>query len=135
MPGQKRKPDRARFAARHLAIPIGAVWIFHGLYSKILGGIPRHGLIVERILGENIAATATPVIGVLEILLGLWTCSRLMRKTCATVQTLAILSMNTLEILLAKDLLISPAGMLTLNFTFLALVWYWAASPEPSRLP
>jgi uncharacterized membrane protein YphA (DoxX/SURF4 family) len=117
---------------RFLTVLIGSVWVFHGLYSKISGGIPRHRQIVERILGEGIADFATLVIGVLEVLLGLWIFSRIWRRACALLQTLALVSMNFLEILLAKDLLISAPGMVALNLTFLSLVWHWATfQPKP----
>jgi hypothetical protein len=113
-------------------IVIGSVWVFHGLYSKILSGIPRHQLIVARILGERIARPATKTIGCLEVLLGLWAFTGLARVECAAVQTLAILGMNTLEIILAGDLLISAIGMVILNFGFLAVVWHWALfAPRP----
>lgn len=51
---------------------IAGVWIFHGLYSKILDGIPRHKQIIGKILGEEVADAATVAIGVMEILLGCW---------------------------------------------------------------
>ena len=38
--------------------------------------------------------------------------------------------MNTLEVLFARDLLISAPGMVALNAGFLGLVWYWATRPE-----
>ena len=118
----------------HIAsqIVIGSVWIFHGLYSKILNGIPRHRLIVGNILGESNAGRATKAIGVLEILLGLWAFSGWEQVGCAIAQTLAIGSMNTLEIFLAGDLLISAIGMVLLNLGFLSLVWHWALhTPTP----
>ena len=105
---------------------IGSVWVFHGLYSKILSGIPRHALIVERVLGESIAGHATLFIGLMEILLGVWVYTRLQRRACALVQTLAIVAMNSLEIILARDLLISALGMVALNSAFISLIWYWA---------
>lgn len=105
---------------------IGAVWVFHGLYSKILNGIPRHRLIVGRILGEANAGFATKVIGLLEVLLGVWVFIGWQPVVCAVVQTGAIVSMNTLEIILAGELLISAVGMVFLNLGFLALIWLWA---------
>jgi len=114
-----------------LTIAIGSVWVFHGLYSKILMGIPRHQEIVARVLGEEVAEWATYTIGAMEILLGLWAFSRWNRKACALVQTLALVSMNVLEIALARDLLISAAGMAVLNLAFLTLVWHWALFPRP----
>ncbi len=107
---------------------IGAIWLFHGLYSKILNGIPRHRLIVGRVLGNNFAGVATKLIGLLEVLLGLWVFSGRERTGCAIVQTLAIVGMNTLEILLADDLLISAIGMVILNLGFLSMIWLWALS-------
>lgn len=49
---------------------IGSVWIFHGFYSKLLRGIPRHRAIIARVLGEQRADRATTLIGVSEILPG-----------------------------------------------------------------
>lgn len=111
---------------RLAAIFIAGVWIFHGFYSKILNGIPRHKMIVGEILGETVADVAVIVIGVLEILLGCWVLSGRHRRLNAVVQTLALVSMNTLEILLAREFLISAGGMVLLNACFLTLIWWWA---------
>ena len=119
---------RSAMFLKSATILIGSVWIFHGLYSKILDGIPRHRLIAERILGDEIGGVAIVVIGALEISLGLWAFSGRYRRMCAMVQTVAIVSMNALEIWLAKDLLISAAGMVALNAIFLSLVWLWATA-------
>jgi hypothetical protein len=107
-------------------IVIGFVWVFHGLYSKILGGIPRHRLIVGKILGATNAGIATRAIGLLEVLLGLWAFTGWQPVGCAVGQTVAIVAMNTLEICLASELLISAIGMVILNLGFLGLVWHWA---------
>jgi hypothetical protein len=107
-------------------IVIGSVWVFHGLYSKILDGIPRHRLIVAKILGAANAGISTKLIGLLEVLLGLWAFTRWQPVGCAVVQTAAIVGMNALEICLAGELLISAVGMVILNLGFLSLVWHWA---------
>lgn len=107
---------------------IGCVWIFHGLYSKLLRGIPRHREIVARVLGDRHADLATNAIGLAEITLGIWALTGWQRVPCAAVQTLAIVSMNALEIALAADLLISAIGMLVLNAGFLAVIWLWATA-------
>ena len=111
---------------------IGAVWVFHGLYSKLLNGIPRHRLIVGKILGVANAGMAAKAIGLAEVLLGLWAFTGWQPVGCAVVQTSAIVAMNTLEILLAGELLISAVGMVILNLGFLSLVWHWAVFvPQP----
>jgi hypothetical protein len=102
---------------------IAAVWIFHGLYSKLLRAIPRQEAIVAKVLGPRVAPLATTLIGMGEVVLGVWVLSGWAKVPCAGVQTAALVSMNALEILLAKDLLISATGMLLLNAGLLALVW------------
>src|SRR5690348_3166358 len=86
---------------------IGSVWVFHGFYSKILNRIPRHRLIVAKILGANNAGVFTRVIGLLEVSLGIWAFTGWQPVGCAAVQTAAIVAMNSLEIALARELLIS----------------------------
>lgn len=110
-----------------LRIVVGSVWIFHGLYSKILDLIPRHKLIVGRVLGED-AAFLTPFIGGAEILMGLWVWSAFKGRLCALAQTCALVSMNVLEILFARDLLIHPAGMVALNALLLSAAWFSASA-------
>ena len=113
-------------------ILIGAVWFFHGLYSKILNGIPRHRLIVGKILGAANAGILTKTIGLLEALLGIWVFTGWQPMGCAAVQTAALVAMNTLEILLAEELLISAIGMVILNLGFVTLICHWALfSPKP----
>ena len=123
-----RLPARSPKVRFWLGIGIGSVWVFHGLYSKILLGIPRHQLIVARILGDEWARPATLAIGFGEILLGLWTFSGWRPRFCVLAQTLVLVAMNTLEILRAEDLLISAFGMVFLNFLFLSAGWIWASS-------
>jgi uncharacterized membrane protein YphA (DoxX/SURF4 family) len=118
--------------ARTISFLIGAVWVFHGLFSKILGGIPRHRQIVARILGEEIAPLATLGIGIAEVALGLWVLSGLFRRACAAVQTLAILAMNAIEITFARDLLLSAPLMVALNLVLLSAAWLIALRP-PNR--
>ena len=107
---------------------VGAVWVFHGFYSKLLGAIPRHREIVARVVGEKLATPVTKLVGAGEVLLGLWTWSGRARKACATTQTAALATMNALEVARAKDLLISASGMLILNGLLLAVTWHWAWS-------
>jgi hypothetical protein len=107
-------------------ILIGSVWVFHGFYSKILNGIPRHRLIVGKILGATNAGVFTKVIGLLEVLLGIWAFTGLQPVGCAALQTSALVAMNTLEIILAEELLISAVGMVILNLGFVTLIWHWA---------
>jgi uncharacterized membrane protein YphA (DoxX/SURF4 family) len=111
---------------------ISGVWIFHGLWSKILGGIPRHELIVARILGDEFARPLTFLIGCGEILLGLWVLSGRRALACAAFQTLILVAMNALEIRLANELLISAPGMVALNLLLIGTVWWLALGKDTS---
>jgi uncharacterized membrane protein YphA (DoxX/SURF4 family) len=124
------KRSQLHSAAR---IIIAGVWIFHGLWSKILGGIPRHEMIVAKILGAEFARPLTVLIGCGEILLGLWVLSGRRPLACAAFQTLILVSMNALEIRLANELLISAPGMVALNLLLLATVWWLAVDKGSSR--
>lgn len=111
-----------------LTLLIAAVWITFGLYFKLLNQVPRHREIVSRILTPRFAHL-TPLIGLAEILLGLWALTRQHKIPCAITMTLAILTMNTLELTKAKDLLLAPKTMLAANLLFLTLIWLWALTP------
>jgi len=83
-------------------------------------------MIVGKILGPENAGLATLIVGALEVLLGIWAFTGWQPVACAALQTGAIVAMNTLEIFLAGELLISALGMVILNLGFLSLVWWWA---------
>lgn len=125
----------SRPCAISLRILVGSVWLLHGIYSKLLGGIPRHQAIVAEVLGDAYAPIVTKAVGIGELLLGLWVFSHRWPRTCATAQTLAIAAMNTLEIMRARDLLISAPGMVALNLAFLTLAWLNATSGPPQSQP
>jgi hypothetical protein len=111
-----------------LAAIIGSVWVVFGLYCKILNRVPRHRKIVERVLGPRFGGLIL-VIGIGEVLLGLWVFSGWERLACAGVLTAAIAGMNTLEIWLARDLLFSVRAMVCLNAILIGLIWWWALAP------
>jgi hypothetical protein len=48
---------------------------------------------------------------------------------CMAGQTVFIASMNAFELRRARDLLLSPVGMVCANVVFLSLGWYVALSP------
>ncbi|GAA4022529.1 hypothetical protein GCM10022409_02840 [Hymenobacter glaciei] len=85
---------------------IALVWLANGLLCKVLLLVPRHAAIVARILGPTHATTLTRLIGVGEIGMAVWVLSGIKARWCAWTQIALILSMNTLEAVLAPDLLL-----------------------------
>jgi hypothetical protein len=106
-----------------LRITTALVWLVFGLGFKVLGLVPRHERIVAAVLGEAWAAPVTFAVGVGETLLAFWILSRWWPRTCAAVQTAAIVAMNTLELRHAQDLLLAPVPMVVANTAFLAAAW------------
>lgn len=109
-----------------LTLVTASVWLLFGLAFKILGLLPRHRLIVAAVLGEAAASPVTFLVGAGETLLALWILGGFYPRLCASIQTVAIAAMNTLEITFAKSLLLSPILMVVANISFLIAVWYRA---------
>ena len=103
---------------------LGSVWFAMGLYCKVLGLITRHELIVGEILGKEIAPFFTPLIGVGEVLLGLWIVTGYQRKLTSVIQIVLVLLMNILELLFASQhLLWGPFNFLFASM-FCVLVYF-----------
>ena len=100
---------------------------------KISDVVPRHRMIVASVLGEEIAGPVTVSIGVAEAAIGLWILSGFYPRTCAAVQTVAIASMNVLELCFSRHLLLAPIPMVFANLVFLAIVWYGALKVANKR--
>jgi hypothetical protein len=109
-----------------LRIGIAGVWLLFGLLFKALGALPRHRRIVARVVGPLAAGKVTLLVAFTEIGIGGWMLSGRGLVACAAAQTLLIVGMNTLELRYARDLLLSPVGMVCANAVFLSAGWYVA---------
>jgi uncharacterized protein YqjF (DUF2071 family) len=115
---------------------VAAVWLVHGLFNKLLGGSARHLAIVQSVpgLGGVVGERVLTAIGVGEVAIALWVLSGWRPHLCASTQTVALLSMNVVELTFARPLLLWPAGLIPLNLAFLALAWAAADSQAPVPL-
>lgn len=109
-----------------LRIVTAGVWIVFGLVFKVLNVVPRHREIVAAVLGEEASGPVIFFVGAAETLLGMWVLSGIRPRLCAAVQTAAIVTMNAMELTLARHLLLSPLLMVCANVVFLTIVWYCA---------
>jgi hypothetical protein len=116
-----------------LRIGTAAAWLTFGLVFKIFGLVPRHRAIVAQVVGEGAATPVTLLVGVAEVGLWLWILSGVRPRWCAAAQTLAIVTMNLIELRLARELLLAPVPMVLANVVFLSLVWTWAIQTEARR--
>lgn len=129
-------PPRPTPTVTGLRIATAAVWLVFGVGFKMLGLVPRHRIIVAAVVGEAASGPLTFLVGAAEAAMGLWILSGIRPRLCAAAQTVAIVSMNVLELALARDLLLAPIPMVVTNAAFLSVGWYCALrSPALPRVP
>lgn len=106
-------------------IAVASVWIYQGLWCKLLGHAPHHQKIAETtpFLNASVAHRLLVALGVLECALGAWAFSGIWAREAAVVQTVLLISMNTVALIRAGNLISDPAGMLLQNCVFLILAW------------
>ena len=103
---------------------IAAVWIANGLFCKVLGLVPRHELIVSRILGNDYSGVLTKGIGVAETLMGIWILTGIKTRLNAGMQILVVAVMNILEYILVPDLLLWGRANSIFALLFILVVYY-----------
>ncbi|HWK03837.1 MAG TPA: DoxX-like family protein [Puia sp.] len=106
-----------------LTAAIASVWLINGLLCKVLDLVPRHRLIVARILGETHAALATRAIGLLEIGMFIWILSGIRPRWCAWTQILLVAAMNIMEFILVPDLLLFGRINIIIAFIFIGVIF------------
>ena len=112
-------------------VAVAGVWLYEGLWCKLLGGEPRQMQVVEAVpnYGPRIGARFLKFLGVVEVVIAIWVLSRIAPLTCAVVQTALLVALNFSGLLWARHLIHDPAGMLVKNFAFLVLAWVSASFP------
>ena len=113
---------------------VAAVWLYEGLWCKLLGGDPRQLMIVEAVprYGPRVGALFLKALGVVEVALAVWALSGVAAVPAAVMQTALLVTLNANGILWSRHLIQDPGGMVVKNVAFLVLVWV-AASLPPGR--
>jgi len=109
---------------QYLNYLIAAVWIANGLFCKVLHLVPRHQEIVARVIGDTHAGILTRTIGFAEIAMAIWILSGFKTKLNAITQVVVIATMNSLEFVLAPDLLLWGRFNALFAFLFMLLILY-----------
>lgn len=110
---------------------VAAVWLYEGLWCKLLRGEPHQLAVVETVprLGPRVGALFLQALGAVEVGLALWALSGVRPILCATVQTLLLVTLNANGLLWARRILHDPWGMVVKNMAFLVLAWVAASLP------
>lgn len=109
---------------RILIYLIATVWIVNGLFCKLLNLVPRHQLIVARILGNDHAGLFTKIIGALEVCMAIWILSSVKPRFCAFAQIIVVAAMNCIEFVLASDLLLFGRINSIIALIFIIVIYY-----------
>ena len=113
---------------------IACVWLINGLFCKVLDLVPRHRLIVARILGDEYAKPLTVLIGLLETCMAVWILSGFSKKLNVLSQIVLIAGMNTLEFFLAPDLLLWGRLNALFAFFFVVIIYYRGRYSRPAAV-
>ena len=107
---------------------VALVWLYNGLWCKVLGRCGDHLEIIASVAGP-LGLPPRPVmlaIGAAEVAIALWVMSGRRARAAAWVQTLLLASMNGAGLLFGGVAIERPGGLLVHNLVLVALVWLLA---------
>ncbi|HEX4966446.1 MAG TPA: DUF3419 family protein, partial [Thermoanaerobaculia bacterium] len=106
-------------------LAVALVWLYQGLWCKLLGRCPGHKAIVQGVPGlAGEAGTAVLAgLGTIEVGLAVWVLSGWRPRWAAAAQTLLLVGMNGGGLLWGGAHIADPGAMITQNLAFLTLVW------------
>jgi len=114
-------------------LAVAGVWLYEGLWCKLLGGVPAQVDVVESVpfFSRSAARWILRAVGVVECALAVWVLSGWRPFLAAAAQTALLVGMNTAGLFWARSLIPDAYGMIVKNFAFLVLVWVLAAQASP----
>jgi DoxX-like family len=110
---------------------VAAVWLYEGLWCKILGRVQSQVRVVTAVprLGPRLGSLFLRTLGVVEVALAVWVMVGVAPGVCAIVETGLLIVLNASGLLWARHIIFEPAGMVVKNIAFLILVWVCGAIP------
>lgn len=114
-----------------LRASVAAVWVYEGLWCKLLGRVQSQAQVVTAVprLGPRFGLPFLKALGVVEVALAAWVMWGIAPGLCAIVETALLVALNANGLVWARNLIHEPAGMVVKNIAFLVLVWVCGAAP------
>jgi len=111
---------------------LALVWLYQGLWCKLLGRMPHHQEVIGSVPFLDGAAghIALIALGVIECAIAVWVVSGRWARLAAAAQTALLMAMNAGGVIWASRIIPDPVGMLFQNFAFLVLAWVAAEEPH-----
>jgi hypothetical protein len=120
--GGKYIGPRARACARGA---VALVWLYQGLWCKLLARCPSHAVIVSPLpppIG-GAAALLLPILGAIELMFALWVASAWRSRLAAMAQTTLLILMNGGGLIWGRSAIADPFSTVLNNVILLTLVW------------
>lgn len=110
---------------------VAAVWLYEGLWCKLLRGEPREIEVVRAVprYGPRFGVPFLLTLGVVEVAIAAWVLIGIEPIHCFIVETVLLVSLNANGLIWSRHLIHDPRGMVVKNFAFLVLAWVAASLP------
>jgi hypothetical protein len=110
---------------------VAAVWLYEGLWCKILGRVRSQVEVVTAVprLGPRFGPPFLKMLGLVEVGLAVWVMTGIAPGVCAIVETALLIVLNANGLVWARRIIHEPAGMIVKNIAFLVLAWICGAIP------
>ncbi len=114
-----------------LRASVAAVWLYEGLWCKILGRVQAQVEVVAAVprLGPQACRAFPQGARRVEVGLAVWVMAGIAPGVCAMVQMAVLVALNANGLVWARRIIHEPAGMVVKNIAFLALIWVCGAIP------
>jgi DoxX-like family len=110
---------------RFAAAAVSGVWLYHGLWCKLLGRCPEQVDVVASVPGLG-GRRAKPIllgIGAVETILAVWVVSGVRPRAAATLGTALVAGMNAGGLTFGRRHITDVKSMVAENAAFLGLAW------------
>lgn len=104
---------------------VAAVWLYEGLWCKLLGGEKRQVEVVTAVpkLGPAVGRAFLMALGVVEVAIAAWVWWGVYPGWCAVTQTALLVGLNANGLMWARHIIHDPGGMVVKNAALLVLAW------------
>jgi uncharacterized membrane protein YphA (DoxX/SURF4 family) len=114
-------------------LSIASVWVYQGLWHKVIALDGRHREIMKQALGATYGGPVCVALGIFECLLGLAVLLNVRPLPVACIQIALLAGMNGAGLLTAAKDIPDPAAMLTMNFAFAMAIWMQGRISQQQR--
>jgi DoxX-like family len=120
-----------QFGRRLPAAAVAGVWLYHGLWCKLLARCPEQRDIVATVpfLPRRLTKPALVALGLVEVVFAGWVISGRRPLLAASAQTALLAGMNGGGLAWGRTHIPAPKALVAENAAFTALVW-WAAQND-----